>query len=100
MSGNMFGMVGSNGKDPHGMARYGTEWRRIEPVDGSLTVPFDADEFVMVAGGGGSDFTTAEADRLRQGGAGGFVRREDGTETLYIGGFGGIPAGGGGGTTP
>ena len=26
---------GTNGDGPHGMARYGNEWRRIEPVNGA-----------------------------------------------------------------
>lgn len=91
---------GSNSNPgPHGMARYGDEWRRVEAVNGRLNVPFDADEFVMVGGGGsGSEFNTTTADQLRAGGAGGFVRHEDGTETIYVGGFGGIVAGGGGST--
>lgn len=46
---------GTNGDAPHGMARYGTEWRMVEPVAGVLTMPLDADEFVMVAGGGAGD---------------------------------------------
>jgi hypothetical protein len=44
---------GSNGQGPHGMARYGDEWRRVEPVDGTLPIPRDADEFVLLGGGGG-----------------------------------------------
>lgn len=46
---------GTNGDGPHGLARYGDEWRRVDPVDGVLTPPVDADDFVMVAGGGAGD---------------------------------------------
>lgn len=52
---------GTNGVGPHGIARYGDEWRTIEPVDGVLTMPNDADEFYMVAGGGAGDGGTDSA---------------------------------------
>lgn len=47
---------GSNGSCPHGMVRFGTEWRHVYPdAAGVLTVPHGADEFVLVGGGGGAD---------------------------------------------
>lgn len=91
---------GSNDRGPHGMARYGDEWRRIDPVDGRLTTPKDADEFVLIGGGGRGEFGDTDAERARQNGAGGFVRAADGQVTFYVGGFDGLVGGGGGGPTP
>lgn len=41
------------------MVRYGTEWQRLDQVDGCITIPSDCDEWVLCTpGGGGSGGST------------------------------------------